>query len=684
MVSSTRLVALLAFLFGFVQSPFAQNGQSNDARELFAKAYQLYANGKPARAKELLQKTVETSYRLADYSLYYLARIAVDEKNAAQAREYLTQLRQRFPHSIWHHPATLLRAKSDIAEKNFAAATETLRQLRANKSVSRDIIDEAHFLQGQIHEAQGDFDRAFARYRELRNSSPGSRWATAARKEQTRLRGQFAERFALNTVEAQADEADRLARERQTHDAQEFYKKILDRVSDPNERLSYLVKLAALHLSSGGRNEALPTLEQIARDYPDHAEAPKALYQIGQIYWNRHDNARAFDYFHSLLEKYPASGFVDRAQYASADIHEYFGRNDDAVKLYRNVLKQFPHSQVRDDATWRLAWLYYRSGELPMAQETFRALMAQSRNGPFFTASIYWQARIAEKLNDGESAKQLLLRIVNGGEESYYQALSLRGLERLGTPMAESKIARPQSNKEPDPSLDAEASFHLSRARELGELSLHNLALAELDAISRRANAKNRWQPLLMREYFLNQAYGRSLSLASQLPVIQGERNYYRYPLAYWDSVRGKTQERGVDPYLVLALIRQESLFNTRARSPAAAFGLMQLILPTASRVAQQIGLPAPSPEKLFDPELNLTLGTQYLKDLLDRYGNNWFKAIAAYNAGETAVDRWEKEIVTDDIEEFVERIPYVETRGYVKLVLRNHRIYKRLYEPTQ
>ena len=91
--------------------------------------------------------------------------------------------------------------------------------------------------------------------------------------------------------------------------------------------------------------------------------------------------------------------------------------------------------------------------------------------------------------------------------------------------------------------------------------------------------------------------------------------------------------------------------------------------------------MPAPSNEKLFDPEVNLTLGMQYLKDLLQRYSNSWFKAIAAYNAGEAAVDRWEKEIITDDIEEFVERIPYLETRGYVKLVMRNHRIYKRLYE---
>jgi soluble lytic murein transglycosylase len=209
------------------------------------------------------------------------------------------------------------------------------------------------------------------------------------------------------------------------------------------------------------------------------------------------------------------------------------------------------------------------------------------------------------------------------------------------------------------------------------------MAVAELDEMG-RAKPPSRLRTLLMREYFRNQAYARSLALANQLPGSNGERNFYRFPLAFWNMVKQHAEERGLDPYLVLALIRQESLFDTRARSSAAALGLMQLLPSTAKRIAKQIGIASPSQENLFEPEVNLALGTQYLKDLLQRYSNNWFKAIAAYNAGESAVDRWEKEIVTDDIEEFVERIPYIETRGYVKLVMRNHRIYKKLYDSSK
>ena len=681
MAFTTRLFLFLAAIAGPPQWVFAQ---VDDPRELFARGYQLYNNGKPAQAKELLQKSVDATYRLSDYSLYYLARIAFDEANWDQARKNLEQLRQRFPQSVWYHAAALLRAKVDIAEKQLSQASETLRQLRVDKRVQRELADEAQFLHAQVQEAQGEVSRAFASYREVRDQSPNSRWAASARKEQARLRAKFPEQFALNTIEARADEADRLARERQSNDAAELYKTILASVTEPAERLRFLTKLATLYLSTGSRNEAIPTLEQIAREYADNSEAPKALYQIGQIYWNRHDNARAFEYFKSVLEKYPTSAFVDRAQYASADIHEYFGRREEAIHLYSKVQRHSPTSQMRDDATWRLAWLYYRVGELTSAHATFRSLVTQSKNSPFATAALYWQARIAEKLGEMETAKQLHSQIVNGGEESYYQALSLSALERMGSPVEIYRPGPPAAVTGADPPLRPELMFHLSRARELSALALHGLAVVEIDEVNRRAKPEERLRALLMREYFHSQAYSRSLTLANELPFSQSDRDLYRYPLAFWELVQQKTQERGLDPHLVLGLIRQESLFNARARSPAPAFGLMQLILPTAARVAKQIGLPVPTQEKLFEPELNITLGAQYLKDLLERYSNNWPKAVAAYNAGEAAVDRWEKEIATDDIEEFVERIPYVETRGYVKLVLRNHRIYKRLYEPQK
>jgi soluble lytic murein transglycosylase len=678
MTHSARIL-LLVFVFGAFHRHV--HAQTNEPRENFARAFALYSSGDHRQAKDLFEKTIDGKFRLTDYSLHYLASIAVKESNWAQARQFLSQLREGYPRSVWSQAARLQRAKIDLAEKKFSQAIEALHRLRADKTVKREIVDEALYLQAQAQEALDNPSAAHVLYQELRSVSPTSRWTAAARKDQTRLREKHPELFPFHTFQSLSEEADRLVRERQGSDAELLYKKLLNNASEPESRLRYLSKLAELHLTTRNRNEAMPLFEQIAREYPDTPEAPRALYQIGQILWNRHDNTQALDYFKTLLEKYPTSAYVDRAQYAAADIHEYFGRKDQAIELYAAVRRQFAKSQVRDDAGWRLAWLYYRSGDLPEAAAAFRELAAQSKNGPFATAAVYWQARVAERSGDVEGAKQIFRQIANGGDESYYQALSLRALERLGEPVDDSKPVKLAAANEPDPPMGPEITFHLARARDLAALALHRLAVIELDEAQRNAKAQTRVRTLLMREYFLNHAYGQSLRLASQLPASQSERDRYRYPLAFWELVQQKAQERGLDPYLVLGLIRQESLFDARARSPAAAFGLMQLISPTAARVAKQLGLPPPSSEKLFDAETNVTLGTEYLRDLLQRYSNNLFKAIAAYNAGEAAVDRWEREIVTDDIEEFVERIPYVETRGYVKLVLRNQRIYKRLYE---
>jgi len=673
-------VLLLTLVLGAF--PVSIFGQTSDANEIFSKAYGLYTKGKTSDAKELFEKITDPKFRLADYSQYYLALINYDLANREQARQILTQLKQRFPQSIWIPGATLLQAKIDIAEKNYGSAEEILRQLRADKSAKREIADEALYLQAQIREAQGDPIRAHALYNTVRDSAPNSRWAAAARKAQISLRQTFPDLFTFQTIDELAAEADRLARERQTIEAETLYNKLLNNASDAATRLTYLTKLANLFLSTRSRNDAIPTLELIAQDFPESAEAAKALYQIGQIYWNRHENTQALEYFQLILEKYPTSEYVDRARFAAADIHEYFGRRPEAIQLYSDIIKLSPVGQIRDDAAWRLAWLYYRNGDLPSASEAFSTLSKQSGNGPFGTAALYWQARISEKSGENDKARQTYRQITASAPESYYQSLSWRALQRLGDASEEPKWVVASSPQEADdPPIAPELVFHLSRARALGSLSLQHLAITELDELNRAATPSNRMRAFLMREYFKTGGYARSLQLANQLPSSRRDREPYRYPLAFWQLIQQKAQQRGLDPYLVLALIRQESLFDARARSPAAALGLMQLLQPTAARVAKQIGIAVPTPDMLFDPDVNLTLGTQYLKDLLARYSNNRQKAIAAYNAGESAVDRWEKEISTDDIEEFVERIPYVETRGYVKLVLRNQQIYKSLYE---
>jgi len=162
---------------------------------------------------------------------------------------------------------------------------------------------------------------------------------------------------------------------------------------------------------------------------------------------------------------------------------------------------------------------------------------------------------------------------------------------------------------------------------------------------------------------------------AVRIAALPDEAWQLLFPLRHWDIVSVEAAKNQLNPSLIMGLIRQESAFNEKARSSADARGLMQLLPTTASKLARQAGIPRYKAEKLFQAETNIILGTRYLDFLMQRYGRTEL-ALAAYNAGSTRVDLWLKEFGDVDMPEFVERIPFSETRGYIKQVLSNQAFY--------
>jgi soluble lytic murein transglycosylase len=152
------------------------------------------------------------------------------------------------------------------------------------------------------------------------------------------------------------------------------------------------------------------------------------------------------------------------------------------------------------------------------------------------------------------------------------------------------------------------------------------------------------------------------------------------HPRKFAPIIESHAQKQGVSPLLVYALTRIESRFRADAVSTADAHGLMQLIPDTAATLASDAGMAPPTRSQLHQPEVNVRLGVMYLRRLLRRFGNEPTYALAAYNAGAGAVERWQKDRGTGQVDEFVEEIPFDETRLYVKKVLASHRIYTRLY----
>jgi soluble lytic murein transglycosylase len=670
MVRNKAALLLLALLAG---APLS--AQEKNPRELFAQAHALWAQKEFSQAGALFNRTLEADYLLADYSLYFLAEISFYREAYPTVRAYLTELKQRFSESVWIGRADLLLARTSFAEDDFERSLTELRPILESGDRG-ELFQEATLLAAHARRARGEYREAYGAYQRLRRLAPLSSWAASARSAVQELRAQYPELEPAG-VEEQIGEAELLARERQYGAAEQIYRRRLEASPADAIRPRLLLGLANLYRAQRRREDELPLLNVVASKYPNSPGAPAALFRLAMIYWNRDENTRALKYFRRLNERYPGNSSAEPADLAAARIFASLGQIDEAAALYRAFPKKYPASPLREEARWRLAWLRYLNGEHERAHALFKTLSLDKSAERYRTAALYWRARTAERLGNQEEPAALWRKILEADEDSYYAALAERRLKNLGERIEEAALdAAPQDALPPG---EGEVSFHLARATELAAMSLKQLALGELHWVKRSAR-DDATRRVLMREYARNGAFGFSVALAQSLPADSSETRRHRYPLAYWEAVNKKAAENGVDPYLVLALIRQESLFDPQAVSSASALGLMQLLPATARRTARQFGLAEPRAEQLFDPELNLTLGILHLKELLQRYGGDRVKALAAYNAGERAVERWERQISTGDEEEFVERITYVETLTYVKLVLRNHRIYRRLY----
>jgi len=294
-------------------------------------------------------------------------------------------------------------------------------------------------------------------------------------------------------------------------------------------------------------------------------------------------------------------------------------------------------------------------------------------------------------MDEREAAALRYEEIVSAGQFDYY---FFRSLSRLASIEAfqPTAVVSEMIMEEPSSAVasatirssrKAAAPF-LDRARELGRIGLHDEALAEYaEAVSSSPG----YTPVVEEACAQSLKMGRpdrTLSWAKRfLPrkpwnggTDSSDPPSYHYPLGYWEIVQREETAGTIDPFLIVAVIREESAFSPGCVSPAGARGLMQLLPTTASKVAGRNGC-----QDLFQPDLNIHLGASYLKELLEQFKGNLILALASYNAGPHRVKRWLEHSPFLDDEEFTESIPFTETRSYVKKVLRSYEVYKILYE---
>ena len=369
------------------------------------------------------------------------------------------------------------------------------------------------------------------------------------------------------------------------------------------------------------------------------------------------------------------------------------GQFDEAIGMFRLVAKLGDSASQRAEGLWRAGWAQYRTARYRDAAETFRSVVELHING-FEPQAMYWAARADEREKNTTVADQYT-RLCQRHAYSYYCQLAARRVSLPPvTPVATDaerpagdEASRLPENRRPE----IERHVVYQRGIELKILGFAQDAARELGSLTEQYSRDP--EVLLAFSTLLSEvgAYHPALRVAKVHFKEKLERSGLPTAPALWTvayptgllptiTAQGVT---AVDPYLAAAIIREESQYDEKAVSMVGAVGLMQLMPVTANAVAQRYGFPAVGREELFDQETNIRLGVRYLGQLLEQYSGNLAHAVAAYNAGPIAVNNWIAVHRGREQDEFVELIPYQETRLYVKRVLRSYGEYRRLHNGT-
>ena len=647
-----------------VAAPMTQESK----RALFAQVHQDVAAQRYAEALPRLEALCPVYREMEDYCLHDLALSRAHTGDAATADALWAQLAATQPQSLYAARAELERGRLRRAQGDLTMARALLDTARASED--DDVALAALLELAEIEQAEANRGAAYDDLMAARTRSPATPLGREAKRRIDDLRRD--DPSLVPRGPALEAELRLLLKERDFSAARGAADSLLAGAS-PAERPELLRLRADAEIGSGQLEPGLATLQEIVRQYPSSIAAPEAQFRYASLLWNRDRNQEAEQAFLELRRRYPGAARTPEALYALARIAQGEGRSDEAVAEYAALTDAYPTGPLAREARWRIGWIRYQQGRWQEAAAAFDRAAGGADVGAAAEAQ-YWRARALERAGDRAAAQQMYRSLLTAAPASYY---AVWAAQRLGSapaaPHAVTAPPPPQGIGAAPPGTDP---YHWVRANELQAIGLRPLARAELRGFERANSDQSATTAPLLTAYQAVDGYRDAIRLGSARGRTDPD---VFFPLAFWPQVSRYTGPNGVDPLLVLALMRQESMFDPAARSSADARGLMQLLPSTAERVARRTGQPSPA-GKLYDPDTNIALGVAHLQELLQEYQGDPLKALAAYNGGEAAVAKWQLRFGTLEPDEFVESITYRETREYVKRVMGNYRRYQQEY----
>jgi soluble lytic murein transglycosylase len=619
---------------------------------------------------------------LGEYVSYYLG-LAYMQMGRPEAIAELNDFDTRYPESLLVRDTHVVYASALI---QAGRATDAVRLLEKDRLPTRADIE---WNLGRAYEAAGDLGKAAQIFRNLYLTMPLAGEADSAGAELKKLAGASVKPI---TVDERKSRADLLVKGRRFASAADEFQDLLDEVN-PADRPGVQLSLAAALQRSGRSKDAKRILESLSGLSGDNSA--QRLYLLGEIERADDDEDGFVKILAQLRQESPASPWLEQALLSGGNMFLLKRDYDRAIDFYRELQQRFPNGGRAAYTHWKAAWLTLQQGRKEEAKKQFEEQIALYSSSSEIPAALYWRARLAEDEGDLPMARAFYQKLDDRFRNYYYADLARKKLKTLkasGDPVQYALLDRiPPIDQKPGVAAPEVPSDNLrfQKAQLLSNGSLVDLAARELQAAAQEEREKNDWvAPETAKLFQENELYNRSIEVmkravpnyfAMDIPALP--RAYWEalFPRPYWSDLKRFSARNELDPYLVASLIRQESEFNAAAISNKNAVGLMQLLPKTGRVVAREERLRNFNTSQLLVPGVNMQLGTRYFKSMVDKFGSFEY-ALAAYNAGSDRVEDWLSAGKFSDPQEFVESIPFTETREYVQAILRNASVYRQLY----
>jgi len=629
-------------------------------------------------AESNLKLARQSGQELADYADFLGAQSNHDTGNDATAEALLHGFATRYPDSIFDSQAPELEANVLLSMNNAGAAKQVLAENPPAKE-----RPGYELAQGQVALALGQKDEAQRLFKHVLLSHPLSSEALIARAKLTTLGAES----SLTATELRSL-GDAYFNAGRYEEAEEQYRTLArDSALDAAARNGFAVAEAACDLKL---KRLSPATVQGLVDSPDENGA-RRLYLLMELARDRNDSEDQQRIVTLMETRFPHSQWLAEALFSSGNMYMLRRDYPMAVTYYSYLATHLPENTNAAAAHWRAGWLSYRQGLYPEASRMFDEQIQLYPTAKETVSAIYWRGRLYETEDHMPASAAANYRaVVRAYQHFFYAQMARERLAALGgaQPVAQTQLDRLQAVAVPhlDESFPAD-SPHLAKARLLANAGLNDYIAQEIaadpDSASWSALAEAQIYASYGEPYRAMRALKKALPYAATASIKSIPLAYWHilFPKAWWDAIKAESAKNNLDPFLVASLIRQESEFNPSVVSYANAYGLMQLLPSVGKQMAKEEGIKNFETFQLLDPATNIRLGTRYLKQMMDRFGGVQEYALAAYNAGDSRVVDWEAAGPYHGMDEFVESIPFTQTREYVESILRNEETYKAIDE---